>query len=175
MADDNANIFGATRPSLLIAIFDFIVCLVLAIGILQVSYTQNAPKIRKKEKIGRIAVIAMLVIRFVTSSVKEYIRMKFMKDYFVDKRDTFKIFAIVRYLFMIAVLLPVMIVSANYLEFRGIMIIVISSILVFQELVVFMMIVSKIRRARIPIKLKFIDRRYGAEIDRRIHVIQSNL
>lgn len=98
-----------------------------------------------------------------------------MKDYFVDKRDTFKIFAIARYLFMIAVLLPVMMVSANYLEFRGMMIAVISSILVFQELVVFVMIVFKIRRARIPIKLKFIDRRYGAEIDRRIHVIQSNL
>ncbi len=49
MADDNANCMGVRRPSLFIAILDFIVCLVLAIGILQVSYTQNAPKIKRKE------------------------------------------------------------------------------------------------------------------------------
>ena len=166
---------GIRRPSLFIAILDFIVCLVLAIGILQVSYTQNAPIIKKKEKIGRITVIAMLIARFITSAVSEYIREKFLRDHFVDKRETFKLFAITRYFFLIGVLMPVMIASAMFLYFKGTMIAIISSILVFQELVIFVMIVFKIWNARIPIKLKFIDKKYGAEIDRRIHMIQSNL
>ena len=117
----------------------------------------------------------MLVVRFFTSAISEYVRVKYLKNHFIDKRDTFKIFAITRYFFLIGVLMPVMLASANFLEFKGTMIAIISSILVFQELVIFVMIVFKIRRASTPVKLKFIDRRYGAEIDRRIHMIQSNL
>lgn len=166
---------GIRRPSLFIAILDFIVFLVLAIGILQVSYTQNAPVIKKKEEIGRITVIVMLIVRFITSAVSEYVRVKYLKNHFVDKRDTFKLFAIARYFFLFGVLMPVMLASAKFLYFKGTMIAIISSILVFQELVIFVMIVFKIRRARTPIKLKFIDKKYGAEIDRRIHMIQSNL
>ena len=166
---------GIRRPSLFIAILDFIVFLVLAIGILQVSYTQNAPMIKKKEEIGRITVIVMLIVRFITSAVSEYVRVKYLKNHFVDKRDTFKLFAIARYFFLFGVLMPVMLASAKFLYFKGTMIAIISSILVFQELVIFVMIVFKIRRARTPIKLKFIDKKYGAEIDRRIHMIQSNL
>jgi hypothetical protein len=166
---------GIRRPSLFIAILDFIVFLVLAIGILQVSYTQNAPMIKKKEEIGRITVIVMLIVRFINSAVSEYIRVKYLKNHFVDKRDTFKLFAIIRYFFLVGVLVPVMLASAKFLYFKGTMIAIISSILVFQELVIFVMIVYKIRRARVPIKLKFIDKKYGAEIDRRIHMIQSNL
>jgi hypothetical protein len=166
---------GIRRPSLFIAILDFIVFLVLAIGILQVSYTQNAPMIKKKEEIGRITVIVMLIVRFITSAVSEYIRVKYLKNHFVDKRDTFKLFAIIRYFFLVGVLVPVMLASAKFLYFKGTMIAIISSILVFQELVIFVMIVYKIRRARVPIKLKFIDKKYGAEIDRRIHMIKSNL
>ena len=117
----------------------------------------------------------MLVFRFFTSAISEYVRVKYLKNHFIDKRDTFKMFAITRYFFLIGVLMPVMLASANFLEFKGTMIAIISSILVFQELVIFVMIVFKIRRASTPVKLKFIDRRYGAEIDRRIHMIQSNL
>jgi hypothetical protein len=166
---------GIRRPSLFITILDFIVFLVLAIGILQVSYTQNAPMIKKKEEIGRITVIVMLIVRFITSAVSEYIRVKFLRNYFVDKRDTFKLFAIARYFFLVGVLVPVMLAAAKFLYFKGTMIAIISSILVFQELVIFVMIVFKIRRARTPVKLKFIDRKYGAEVDRQIHMIQSNL
>ena len=131
--------------------------------------------IKKKEEIGRITVIVMLIVRFITSAVSEYIRVKFLRNYFVDKRDTFKLFAIARYLFLVGVLVPVMLASAKFLYFKGTMIAIISSILVFQELVIFVMIVYKIRRARTPVKLKFIDRKYGAEVDRQIHMIQSNL
>jgi hypothetical protein len=117
----------------------------------------------------------MLIVRFITSAVSEYVRVKYLKNHFVDKRDTFKLFAIARYFFLFGVLMPVMLASAKFLYFKGTMIAIISSILVFQELVIFVMIVFKIRRARTPIKLKFIDKKYGAEIDRRIHMIQSNL
>ena len=84
MADDNSNFMGIRRPSLLVVVLDFIVFLVLAIGILQVSYTLNAPLIKEKEKIGRITVTVMLFTRCILSAITEYLRGRFWKDIFLD-------------------------------------------------------------------------------------------
>ena len=147
MGDDNSNFMGIRRPSLFICILDFIVFLVLAIGILQVSYTPNAPLIKLKEESGRISVTVMLLLRFLISTVTEYLRVKIWKIRFVDKRDSFKIFSLCRLIFLITALIPVMIIATNFLEFKGTMIAIISSILLFQELVTLIIIVFKIRNS----------------------------
>ena len=108
----------------------------------------------------------MLFLRFITSGAVEYFRVKQLKPIFVDRRDTFKLCTISRYLFLASILIPVLLISAGFFEFRGTIIAIISSILVFQELIVLIIIIFKIRSGRKPVKLRFIDKKYGAEIDR---------
>lgn len=89
----------------------------------------------------------MLFMRFLCSVVTEIYRQKRLKKIFIDSRDTFKIFAIIRYLFMVGIALPILVFANMYLQFRGTIIAIIVSILAFQEAVVGFMIVFKIRRA----------------------------
>ena len=117
----------------------------------------------------------MLFIRFLSSVFSEFLRQRWLKGLFLDKRETVKIFAIMRYLFTSVVLVPGMTLCNRYLEFKGTMIAIISAILVFQELVVFIMIAYKIRKANPPPKMQFLDRRFGPEIDREIAFMQINI
>lgn len=66
-------------------------------------------------------------------------------------------------------MLPAMTICSKFYEFTGTMLAIISSILGFQELVVFTMLAYKIKKACPPPKIKFLDRRYGPEIDREMH------
>jgi hypothetical protein len=52
---------------------------------------------------------------------------------------------------------------------------IISAILVFEELIVLLIMVLKIRKPTVPAKMRFIERRYGAELERRMHMMNSNL
>jgi hypothetical protein len=66
----------------------------------------------------------------------------------------------------------VVVSSYLYLEFKGTIIAIIMSVLSIQELVVCFMIVYKIRNARPPSKVQFIDRRYfDPEIELEMQVI----
>jgi hypothetical protein len=89
-----------------------------------------------------------------------------MKINYIDKRDTIKLFTLGRYVFTSGMLIPALILCNHYMEFNGTMFAIISAILVFQELIVFIMLLYKIKKARVPVKIKFLDRRYGPEIDR---------
>jgi hypothetical protein len=95
----------------------------------------------------------MLFVRLLCSVFSEFTRQRWLKGLFLDKRETVKIFAIMRYLFTSVVLVPGMTLCNRYLEFKGTMIAIISAILVFQELVVFIMIAYKIRKANPPPKI----------------------
>ena len=152
MPDHDSNCMGIRRPPLFIAILDFIVCLVLIIGILQVSYSEEK-ETETWELQGRIFFCVMLFSRLLCSVFSEFTRQRWIKGLFLDKRETVKIFAIMRYLFTSVVLVPGMTLCNRYLEFKGTMIAIISAILVFQELVVFIMIAYKIRKANPPPKI----------------------
>jgi hypothetical protein len=117
----------------------------------------------------------MLFIRFLSSVFSEFLRQRWLKDYFLDKRETVKIFAIMRYFFTAIVMAPGMTVCNRYFEFKGTMIAIISAILVFQELVAFIMIAYKIRKANPPPKMQFLDRKFGPEIDREIALMLVNI
>ena len=118
MGDDPNNYCGGIkRPSLFITILDFIIALVLIIGIWQVQYTQNAPKIARWERDGRILVSVMLGVRFIQSFAAEYVKSRWMKAYFVDNRDSFKIFSIARYMYFVIIFLPCISLCNIYLEF----------------------------------------------------------
>jgi hypothetical protein len=124
---------------------------------------------------GRITFCVMLFVRFLCSTFSEYGRQRWLKGIFLDKRDTVKIFAITRYFFTSLVLVPGMTLCNRYFEFKGTMIAIISAILVFQEVIVFIMIGYKIRKANPPPKMLFLDRRFGPEIDREIAFMQINI
>jgi hypothetical protein len=102
---------------------------------------------------GRIIFCLMLFIRFLCSVFSEFLRQRWLKDYFLDKRETVKIFAIMRYLFTALVMVPGMTLCNRSFEFKGTMIAIISAILVFQELVVFIMLAYKIHKANPPPKM----------------------
>lgn len=114
----------------------------------------------------------MLFVRFLCSVGSEIYRQKRLKKIFIDSRDTFKIFAINRYLFKVGVALPVLVFANMYLQFRGTIIAIIVSILGFQEAVVGFMIIFKIRRAQLPAKMQFVERRYcSPDLERQIRII----
>jgi hypothetical protein len=69
MADDQSNCMGIKRPPLFITILDFIIFLVLLIGILQVNYTENNPQKASVEQKGRIIVCVFLFARFLSSTI----------------------------------------------------------------------------------------------------------
>ena len=46
MGDDDSNCMGIKRPSLFITILDFIVFLVLIIGLLQINYSFDSSDVR---------------------------------------------------------------------------------------------------------------------------------
>ena len=117
----------------------------------------------------------MLFVRFLSTSFSEYVRQRWLKSIFLDKRETVKVFAIIRYIFISLIMVPGMTIFNKYFEFKGTMIAVISSILLFQELIVFTMIAYKIRKANPPPKINFIDRRYGPDIDREMALLKSKI
>jgi hypothetical protein len=153
---------GIKRPSLFITILDFIVFLVLIIGLLQIHYDQDSFEI---ERYGRIAVSIMLFFRFFCSGVSEYCRQKRLKKLFIDGRDTFKLFAITRYIYLFIVMFPILVAAHDRLSLSNTLISIVSAILIFQEIVVLIMIAFKIQQAEASPKLKFIDKCYGSSLD----------
>ena len=120
-------------------------------------------------------VTVMLFIRFAVSAFSEYLRVRYWKWHFLDQRQAFNVLAITRYIFLVATLLPVMIIVSNFLEFKGTMVVIISSILVFQELVVFVIVIFKIKKSKMSKKLKFINKRYGEDIDRKMYMLKCTI
>lgn len=100
----DSNCLGIKHPGLFISILDFIVCLILMITILQMSYI--SPN-RRQEIAGRVIVCLVLFFRFIYTSAVEYYRCNTLKMFFIDGRNAFKLFSISRYLYVSVIMIPI--------------------------------------------------------------------
>ena len=137
-------------------ILDLIVAVILVLGLLQIKYDSN-PQVAKQEKIGRTIVICIMFGRFVFSCLSEFTRINWIKPIFLDQRQAFKIFCICRYIFIILLIVPAVVISYELLQLKGLCLGVLGSILGLQEGVILLMIVVKIRSSSKSQRLKYIE------------------
>lgn len=138
--------FQVKRPSLFFAILDFVIFFIILIGLLQLDYSPMQ-KIAKKEKIGRILVSLMMLMRCLFSVLSEYVRKAYLVRIYLDKAQAFKIFAIVRYIVTVSMVIPIIVASRLALHFEGVMLVILVGILTFEELVILGMVIYKLRNA----------------------------
>lgn len=70
-----------------------------------------------------------LFMRCIYSGIIEYIRKVRLRNYYFDKQGAFSIFALLRYIYLIAIMVPAVIVANKCLELKGIILVIVISIL----------------------------------------------
>lgn len=78
---------------------------------------------------GRITISIMLLMRAIFSTYCEYMRFKKVRYAKYDKISAVKLFAILRYLFLLIVTSPTIVLCNYYLEFNSTIMLIFLSIL----------------------------------------------
>jgi hypothetical protein len=99
--------------------------------------------------------------RFLFSALTEYLRQVKLKQSYVDARQTFKVFVLLRYLYFIVVVVPTLVVFYFHMELKGVIFIVFIAVLSFQEILVLIFIYIKITRSSTPLKVQYLENRFG--------------
>lgn len=95
------------------------------------------------------------------SFAMEYVRQVKLKQIFVDHRQTFKIFVILRYLYVVLVITPTLIVLYYRMYMQSVVFIIFCVALAVQESVVLLLVFLKIARGSVPAKVQYIQERFG--------------
>lgn len=84
-----------------------------------------------------------------------------MKALFLDLREAFKLFIVARYIFLLAVFVPMVCVANQYLLFQGSLSVFLFVFLIIYETLILLIAISKIVTSKLPMKVLFINTRYG--------------
>jgi len=87
-----------------------------------------------------------------------------LKALFLDLREAFKLFIVARYIFVIGVFVPMVCVANQYLFFQGSLSVFLFVFLIIYEILILLIAISKIATSKLPLKLVFINTRYGHHI-----------
>jgi len=111
------NCLGLKKGALFITIMDLVVFLILIIAISMIPGDFGTTSYHKRERAGRQTVSAGLGLRFVQGVISEWYRQTRLKEIFLDIRETFKLFIVARYIFVLGVFVPMLCVANQYLLF----------------------------------------------------------
>jgi hypothetical protein len=116
------------RPTIFFIILDFLIALVLSIILLEVDYSETQ-SVATKQKKGRISICVILIFRVVYSSIAEWARQNFLKPYLIDVRQSFKLYAIIRYVFILLVFSIDLTCAYMLMEFNGTLMFIVIGVL----------------------------------------------
>ena len=152
---------GLKKSALFITIMDFVVFLILIVAVSMVPGNYDGTSYHKRERAGRYTVSIGLGLRFVQSVVSEWYRQTQLKEIFLDIREAFKLFIVARYIFVLGVFVPMVFIANQYLLFEGSLSGFLFVFLLVYEGLILIIAISKIATSKIPLKLAFINLRYG--------------
>lgn len=123
---------------------------------MEVDYS-DTESIAKDEKKGRIIMSVILFTKMLYSGFIEWARSNVYKPKLLDPRQSFKIYGILRYLFLLIVIPASLLTLYYYSSLSLVLVLVVSGVQCAEELIIILMIIFKICSIKQPSNLKYIE------------------
>ncbi len=115
----------------------------------------------------------ILVVRILYSGLAEWARQNFFKPHLIDNRQSFIVYGIIRYVFILVVF-PTTVLSAYFkLSFNGTLLTILLCVVSLQEFIIILLIFHKVQSTKRPAHLSYIEKNSSKEKQSQKHLKDS--